>query len=422
MTEIDTRIGTPVRLCYPGKAIEIDSGTVMVTSAVSALDNDHIWIRDQVPSGPCSCFVVFLGERFRVDATAISSISGSALLLDSGFEALNARSAPRIAVAMVGTYYLRPPTLGVPVQIVDLSITGLAMLPVEGEVASVGQRRMMAFEIDGRLVKTVVEFVSIDAHLWRARFIKLALSDEDAIARLVMDRQVDRRRALSDLEIRTPSTLDAAARWRYPLVEEVSVERGQVRLTVRGVTVVLEAPAPLDEDRGKLGALVGELRLGDLRDVSHYLSSLQLRESSVDVLMLACMVINTQLWGESLAEMISVFADEQSRWKAPSTIEARSCTPGAASFADDLGRHWSLVAHSTGVGVYRHSRMSEASPEEGWVDPVTLAKTVLSCDDDILVAPWYDRWTCEGVVMEFAFAVAGLHPRGLVLATFDSTR
>ena len=258
------------RLCYPGKVVELRHGDESLLAHVASIDSSALRLSENLPSfGACEVAVVFLGERYLGHARLVTDGDGiSVLVVHDGLRTINVRSAPRVAVDLAGTYYLRPPTLGVPMRVVDISVSGLAILPVTGHDPAIDEHRMCSFGLGDREIKAVVRFVEITEELWRARFVKLGLSDEEAIASLVLSLQVHQRQRLSPLEIQTVSSLDVEDRLRYPLVEDIRVGESEIIFVANGSEVAVARSMQEPLVPAEITALVGWLRCGDLRDLN----------------------------------------------------------------------------------------------------------------------------------------------------------
>jgi hypothetical protein len=295
----------PGSLCYPGKRIELHHDGKVVEAAVDWVDGQRVGIGKRVPSyGPCELMLVFFGERFIANGIMMPAVAGTEVVVEADFVPINIRSAPRVNVSLAGTYYLRPPSVGIPMEIVDLSVSGVAISPILNEDPSPGQRRMISFGLNDREIKTVIELVAIEADRWRARFLKLALSDEDAIAGFVMGRQVHRRNALSALEVRTSSSLDLETRLEFPLIESIDWTLNACTLGAGSVSGTVIVPSSPDAEREHITSLVGVARLGDPRDFAHLLRRVTLDVVACDSVMAAYLVVCARYRGISVAELL----------------------------------------------------------------------------------------------------------------------
>jgi hypothetical protein len=339
-----------------------------MSTHVDFVDGMSIEVVDRVPSTFCEIAVVFFGERFLASAEVATSVSGSRVHLDTEFRPVNVRSAPRISVDLGGTYLLRPPHIGVPLRIVDIATTGVALVPIGGQQPRVGERRMITFDVNGREVKSVIELVSVDPNLWRARFLKLALSDEDAIARLVIDRQVHRRRRLSSLEVSTPSSLDLETRFEYPLVDSIEWTEATCTLTAGTTSVTLEVPWVDERQRAQAASLVGLLRIGDPRDCAHMLRRLFVDDRARDSLLAPYLLLSARVKGVSVKELIASYM---------AMVLQTRCSPEGSSLPAVVG----------GSSVYSSGVVVLPPPDDGvdgdrdvggWVDPIGLALVIRS--------------------------------------------
>lgn|GEM_PF-3695637 len=384
MSSLDDPVA-PDRLCYPGKLVELKelpppgidddrwAGRSMSTR-VDFVDGMSIEVVDRVPRMSCEIAVVCFGERFLARGEVVPSVSGSRVHLDREFRPVNVRSAPRIPVDLGGTYLLRPPHLGVPLRIVDIATTGLAIVPIRGQQPRIGDRRMIAFDINGREVKSVIEFVSLDPNLWRARFLKLALSDEDAIARLVIDRQVQRRHRLSTLEVSTPSSLDVETRFEYPLVDSIEWTDATCTLAAGTTSVTLGVPWVDERYRTQAASLVGLLRIGDPRDCAHVLRRLFVDDRARDSLLAPYLLLSARVKGISVQELIASYM---------TMALQTSCALDASLLPAVVG---GPSVYSSGVIIQPPS-----DDDRGigvWVDPIVLALVARSTGAQLVKPRW----------------------------------
>ncbi|MGC9156427.1 MAG: PilZ domain-containing protein, partial [Ferrimicrobium sp.] len=285
-------------LGYRGKTVELGWADSSVTRVIRHQVGPSIWVDGPLPEGPCEIRIAFLAEAYHgagvihreasnLGALGVRGVrgverredraSGNAVgadderdfedggafegdwvvTVDGGLSLANERSAPRVPVELLGTYYLRPPSLGVPMRVIDVSVSGLALSPVAGESPEIAERRMISFSLEGREIKTVIEVVAIEADVWRGRFLRLRASDEEAIAGFVLARQVADRQALSLAEIRAVSTLDAVGRRGAPLLERVELEANTLTIVAGAHEVILPVVPRLLEQGDRCSWLAG---------------------------------------------------------------------------------------------------------------------------------------------------------------------
>ena len=398
------------RLCYPGKAVELRFGREHLPAHVAAVDESGVRLSERVTGvGGCEVVIIFLGEHYQGRGSVITGDDGaSVVLIEEGFRSTNARSAPRVAVDLAGAYYLRPPTLGVPMRVVDISVSGLVIEPVAGQRPMVDEHRMCGFGVEGREIKAIIEFVEITDELWRARFVKLGLSDEEAIASFVLSRQLSQRRQLSPLEVRTLSSLDVEDRLRYPLVERIDVGATEVTFVAYGGAVVISRAASEPLEPFELTGLVGWLRCGDLRDLNHALGFRGLGENSVDLVLTGCLALAALLAevpiAELLARLIDIDISEGSKnlpvppYLSMETLDPKELSAGT-ELVESSGRCWVQRAYAAGVALYLPDEESELQGL-GRVDPLTMAQMVRGSEGQILLVPRWGAHDSRGVSAE----------------------
>ena len=384
----------PEQLCYPGKSIELRVDGGMVRTTVTGVSANRIAIADSVPSGEVEVMVVFFLERYRAHGVAGSRLgegsSTNVVVVDGGFSLVNERSSPRVPVTLVGTYYLRPPHLGVPCELVDLSVSGVALNPITGVSASPTDRRMVAFDLVGRQIKAVIEIVTVEPLLWRARFVKLGVSDEQAIAAYLLSHQLAGRRGLSQVEIGTPSSLDVATRLEYPLLEALVLEGASMRLATGEMSVSVPVPATLEFAHSDVAGLVGSLRFADLGDILHYLRRCSLDADVSELVAVACVAMSTLVSGQSVHTLIQALIGGPSPTRRRTVVLPGGYVAGATHFRDGAARTWRLVARSLGCALYRVDEGS-ARPMEKWSDPRSFASLMASSDGEVVVASWWSE-------------------------------
>jgi hypothetical protein len=353
--------------------------------------------------------IIFLGEHYQGRGSVITGDdAASVVVIEEGFRSTNARSAPRVTVELAGTYYIRPPTLGVPMRVVDISVSGLVIEPVDGQRPKMDEHRMCGFGVEGREIKAIIEFVEITDELWRARFVKLGLSDEEAIASLVLSRQLSQRRQLSPLEVRTLSSLDVEDRLRYPLVERIDVGTSEITFVAHGGEVVISRAASELLTPFELTGLVGWLRCGDLRDLNHALGSRGLSEYSVDLVLAGCLALAALLAEvaivELLARLIDIEISEGSQnppmppCLSMTTVGPKEFSTGTA-LVESSGRCWVQRAYAVGVALYLSDEDSELQ-DLGRVDPLTMAQMVRESEGQILLVPRWGPLDLRGALAE----------------------
>lgn len=381
----------PGRLCYRGKRVELRFDEAVVTTTVTRVDGQRLGIDVRLLSdGPCDVMVVFFGERFIASGRVMPAVVGSEVVIESGFVPMNARSAPRVSLTLAGTYYTRPPSVGIPMQVLDLSVTGVAIEPISQQLPAPAQRQMISFHLDGREIKTVIEFVAIEDSLWRARFLKLALSDEDAIAKFVMTHQVDRRKSLSDLEFRTPSSLDLETRLDFPLIESISWSSNSCTLRTGSISATVMAPPSLLAARDRIASLIGVARVGDPRDLAHLVELVTSDRVALDSTMAPYLVLGARCQGVNVTELLLSYVEGGEEVVAPSIrplfLElSPHSVPAHPPFTDSNAS--TLMGYSCGIAVYQNfrgrafaaltSQPSEVIEGEGpWMDPIALARLI----------------------------------------------
>jgi hypothetical protein len=418
---------SPVQLCYPGKRIELRRDEAVVGSMVVAIHGEQILVEGSLAEGECEVMVVFFAERYCAKGTVVRSVGrvcdggepvASFVVVEEGFALVNARSALRVAATLTGTYYLRPPALGVPCEVVDISVAGVALDPIAGESVDVGSRKMVSFDLKGREIRTVIEVVAVEPQRWRARFLKLGLSDEDAIASFIMATQVAKRQSLSSVEIRTSSSLDAVARLRYPVLEAARVATSTLTLSAGGQNVSLALPDSLKTRPLFLEGLVGVVRFGDFADICHFLTQSALDVDEVDVVAIGCAMLSAQLEGCSVETMVRPLIEDG--WAGQPGPNPGSHVvigdvddgfeSGVGEFYDRTGRVWSLIGRSLGVGLYASGRSGERQDEQvaqTWLHPRSLASLVARGQQDLVIGLWWRELASLPALAEILSAFAG---------------
>ncbi|WP_298335945.1 hypothetical protein [Ferrimicrobium sp.] len=410
----------PGRLCYPGKRIELSLDEEITVTVVTRIDGQRVGIRGRLwRDGPCDVMVVFFGERFKATGIMMPAIVGSEVVIESDFVPMNARSAPRVSAVLAGTYYILPPSVGIPMQVLDLSVTGVAIEPISQQLPAPGQRQMISFHLGDREIKTVIEFVAIEDSLWRARFLKLALSDEDAIAKFVMTHQLDRRRSLSDLEIRTPSSLDLETRLEFPLIESISWSSNSCTLRTGSISATVMVPPSLPAARDRIGSLVGVARVGDPRDFAHLLGLVTSDTVVLDSTMAPYLVLSARCKGVNVLELLLSYVEGSEEIVAPSIRPLSPelspySVPAHPPFADSNAS--TLMGYSCGIAVYQSFRgkasalvaspPSEVIKGDGpWIDPLALALLIQRLASVEVRPAWPTLTTSDdGVELFQAFA------------------
>ena len=295
----------PDRLCYSGKSIEICcDGGFETTATVLHATGTTLDVAEVLPAGLGEVLVVFLAEHYRATASIVPTKETCTVAINGGFYPINLRTGPRAITYLQGVWYLRPPDLGIPMQVVNLSVTGLAILPIDGSTPKLRERRMIGFQLAGRVIKSIVELVEIEQYLWRMQFIKLGLSDEEEIAAFVIRSQVNERRRLSAVERQAHSILDPQARIRFPLIEEAHVGNDSITITAGGGTVALPYVTTRPSQKALIENLAGRCRLDDLRDILHYLNTIDLPEYERDLVLVGCSILKASHDGVSLHEIL----------------------------------------------------------------------------------------------------------------------
>jgi hypothetical protein len=414
----------PASLCYAGKRIELRQDAEIVVTAVTQVNGNRVGVGERVGSfGPCEVMVVFFGERFMAKGTLIPAVAGSEVVIETDFVPTNVRSAPRVDVSLIGTYYLRPPSVGIPMEILDLSISGVAISPMPDLRPSPRQRQMISFHLGDREIKAVIEMVTTEADRWRARFCKLALSDEDAIARFVMSRQLERRSVLSALEIRTPSSLDLQTRLEFPLIESISWTEDTCTLWAGSVSATVMVPPSARVERDRIGSLVGLARIGDPRDFAHLVKLMTSDVVVRDSVMTPYLVTCARHKGTSVTEVLVTYTEGLG---TPS-VKAIVAELKALSLANQPSRDLptvmapssELVGCSCGVAVVRGSTPVSvtAAPSAvsmgSWMDPIELVLLIQGLES-VAVRPIWPTSISNGdgkeVFEAFASLTAGQSP------------
>ncbi len=424
------------RLCYPGKAVEIRVSGISVSTVAFSVADATLVVTEACAEGACEIRLTFFSEPYVATGSIHSLDRGCEVVVDGGFVPLNDRSAPRVVVDLNGTYYLRPPMVGVPMEIVDLSVSGLAFLPMLDLTPKLFERRMISFALEGREIRTVIELVGVEPQVLRGRFLRLSVSDEEAIAGFVMARQVAERHKLSMLEVRTPSALDVVARRRYPLIEGVVVHEHALELSARGIQVEMQLPPSTAVNRqmlaSALGSMVGEIRCGDLNDSFHCLSRTGFGDEPVDVAALGCLLLHSRLYECSPSELLHRTLGTAFGGAVISELkrggDVLGCAAGAFEFRDDSDHEWRLLRRSLGVGLY--FRTSEDRSSDGrwgtgatgdpstaeaelesarlgqWIPPLAMVKLMESYDRPLLLGCWYQDLEISRQLEEILYKLA----------------
>ncbi len=398
--------------------IELHVARTRVFAHVAAVVEPGLRLRERLAyAGSCEVAVVFLGERYLGQGNVASDHEGSVVMVTELYPT-NARSAPRVAVDLAGTYYLRPPAVGVPMRVVDISISGLAIEPITGQQPARDELRMCSFGIGGREIKAVVAFVEITQELWRASFVKLGLSDEEAIAALVLHHQLSKRKQLSSLEVGVVSPLDLEDRLRYPLIERIDLGPSEVTYATSGVEVVVANTSPEPLAAGEFTDLVGWLRCGDLRDLNHALGVRGLSELSIDLVLTGCLALTGALGEIAIVDVLARLLDieineEQRRCSTLVPVSIQDTKSEGTTLVETSGRRWERCAYAAGVALFLPAGDGELQ-DHGRVDPLTMAQLLWDCDGQVLLVPNHHE-TGTGVRDEILGAFRSL-ARGEVCA------
>lgn len=434
---------------YRGKVVELGWGDSPVARVIRHQKGQSIWVDGPLPEGPCEVRIAFLSEAYHgvgvihreVAGLGDSGMSGGrgfdghneALdkivgacddrdLADSGalegdwivtvdgvLSLTNERFAPRVPVDLPGVYYLRPPSLGVPMRVIDVSVLGLALSPVAGESPEIADRRMISFSLEGREIKTVIEVVAVEVDVWRGRFLRLSASDEETLAGFVLARQVAERQALSLMEIRAVSTLDVVGRRGAPLLERVQLEANTLTIAAGDHEVTLPITPRLLDQRDRCRWLVGRVRLGDLRDLSHFLDWAGFDDPLAEMIMAGAVLLTARLRscsiGELLRSLVSI-CDKTSIDEAEMTA-----TVGDESRLGLVGRNdepLAMTAYGAGVGLYEPAPGMEVLPRR--LDPVALAAAICSRAPRVMVGASGPAIVVAGPMVEL---IAGYQELGL---------
>jgi hypothetical protein len=409
-------------LCYPGKRIELHQDATFEVTTVTQVDGNRVGVCERACSfGPCEAMVVFFGERFVASAYLIPAVRGAEVVIETGFVPINARSAPRVEVSLAGTYYLHPPSVGIPMEIRDLSVSGVAISVIPDQHPSPGQRRMISFRLVDRDIKAVIELVAVEADLWRARFCKLALSDEDAIARLVMSSQLERRHKLSDLEIRTSSSLDLETRLEFPLIESISWKDDACTLEVGSLSATVMVPAAAHAERHRIDSLIGVARVGDPRDFAHLLglttSDVIVRDSVLTPYLVLCARHRNMSVAEVLMSWVKGIQEPLTQTMAgqPETRSVVERSQHDRSVAMVPSQPSSgPVGYSCGVAVFRElvpelPTESFGAMDSGlWMDPIALVLLIRELGFAVMRPIWPTLTSnSDGAEVFEAFATFG---------------
>jgi hypothetical protein len=417
----------PSILCYPGKEVEIYSNAGFETTAtVLRANGSSIEVIEALPNTADEIFVVFLAEHYRATAATIANDKAHNIQIDDGFYPINLRAGARAIVDLSGTWYLRPPALGVPMQIVNLSVSGLAVLPVDGQIPKLRERRMIAFQLGGRMIKAVVELVEIEERLWRLQFIKLGLSDEEEIAGFVIRSQLNERHRLATAETQVYSTLDPHARIRFPLIEEADVANGSISLTAGNITVNLPCISTILSNHALIEKLVGQCRIGDLRDIRHYINNIGFPEYERDLILVGCSILKASHDGVSLSEILVSAVNPKQKTAITSVsnnILERTLTPPPLpqelpTTIDHDGHRWIMQIRSSFTALFtlqeEQKRNSTGTSLPSKTDPIAFAQHVAGGDKPILLGySGNDRPTAD-----LARAYLELAPSGSRLVHF----
>jgi len=263
--ELALRPGKPVRLepiGAPAAVAEVVAGRVRLVGGG--------WGEAAEIAG-VSCRVV--AQRAWLEADLREEVPGVLVGWVGEAWSWNARHGPRAPLRAPGTYFLRGLAVGVPMTVLDVSVTGIAVVPIPEVVDPPGTVRAVAVEVGGRLVRAAAELVERDEDRWRLRFVRLAPGDEAVIARWVFARQVLDRAVLGNAADATAS-LDASAQRAHPAVE-LSLGPGGLAARIVGCTearIAVALPTPSPEDASvfeRWWRLVGPwVRIGDPEDLA----------------------------------------------------------------------------------------------------------------------------------------------------------
>jgi len=292
-------------LCYEGKRVQLVHGAEVLVAESRGVDGEGALLLGSLGAlGPAVLRVRFLGERLLAHGVLEQGVAASVCFRPSEAPRLaNERGVPRVRVCASGTLYLRPPALGVPIEVIDLSIAGMAMRPTDAVVPGVGQRMMVALTLGDRQIKSVIEFVGLDADRWRGRFLLLGLSDEAAIASYVLRAQIRQRRLMPASEPELASSLDVGERLQYPLVEEIRFDNDSLTLVSERDHEQVPCPSVPPEARARLLDLARCLRLGDPADLFWLLDWLEVPEGVADSMLLAYWVLAARVAGMEASEV-----------------------------------------------------------------------------------------------------------------------
>jgi hypothetical protein len=375
--------------CYRGKRLQLMRGVgVLVVQSRGAEASGAVLI-DRVPlRGSVVLRVRFLGERFVAKCQVRGgNADTSQLILEEQLRPSNERAFPRVSVRAQGVLYLKPPALGVPIEILDLSVAGVALRPAEATMPGVGDRRMVAIDLRGRVIKSVIEFVGCDHERWRGRFLHLGLSDEAAIASYVLSEQIRERGSLTTTEAQLSSSLDPGERVRFPLLEGLHIQGEMVMLRSRNDEERVPCPPLAEGLRRKLEALAGRVRLSEAADMYWLLEGMGVPEPAADSVLLAYWVLTARVTSRDIVEA-SGFAWPHSSKESLSSDDPRSSLSASPErressvakqeqsredvatdslSAADLGRGRRELARCCGLGVFGAAR-----PLLGRIDPLQL--------------------------------------------------
>ncbi len=259
----------PEDLIYTGKRVLLwpsrDEATALSVAGTRLL------LGSARPLSGTQLMVNFLGQRYRAAATVdrVDHETWSAEVEES-FEEFNLRGNPRVKVSIPATYYLRPPTHGVPVQVVDLSLGGLAISPPHG-YPSLGETTLISFQVGSRMVKLLAEVVACEASCWRMRVTRITSGDEDAIAAWLLALQVGGRRLLPPIELDRQSTMDLESRLRFPLITKAILDGKRFTFGTGSQEISFATDHLRKDELEKLRALAVNLRLASPADANHLL-------------------------------------------------------------------------------------------------------------------------------------------------------
>ncbi len=338
--------GTPLRpsdLIYPGKRVLLwPSRTEAIALSVKGRE---LHLRSAEPLSGAELMVNFLGQRYR-SAVIVSRIGHDtwSAEVEERFEEFNLRDNPRITVSLPATYYLRPPTHGVPIRVIDLALGGLAISPPEDR-ASPGDTKLISFQVGTRMIKLVTKVVTCEATRWRMQVTQISAGDEDAIAAWLLALQTGGRRLLPPSDLEQQSSMDLDSRLRFPLITRTSLGHDRFSFGTDSESISFAVDNLDRSDLGQLMTRSANLRLASFADANHLLKSCGIKVDTRDRFITSYIAIAARTKGISPAEVIASTMDLP--FAARSNVSP--ATPEAATTPESFRLHDGLITGPKGT-------------------------------------------------------------------------